>query len=272
MTLENKINLHRCKFKNKLQHLSNTKHRTVIKDHKLKLSIFIWKVRTDDSAGQHSSVCHWWVLCMSLGKSKLKLRSSSTCCLWNSSSTAASFVLKLAVWVVRVAAQTILPADLIVPCHSLHFPLFSTLSVLLSPPVKSLLISVRPLLTPLAPTATAAAPHSDADDDGPAQHSQGNDQGFKVQPTHSPPGLGQLAHWAWRQQPAHWVVSAVVGAEAPQTLRMWNASVTVFVGGAGSLWWWSCLAFPRANKANIQHNGSKNNTRCLSLRCTRRHR
>lgn len=39
--------------------------------------------------------------------------------------------------------------------------------------------------------ATAACDNADQDDS--AEHTQGNDESFKVQPTHSPTGLGQRA-------------------------------------------------------------------------------
>lgn len=103
--------------------------------------------------------------------------------------------------------------------HSLDFPLLSPLSDLLPPSVISLLISVTRWLTFLAATAAAAA-HGNADKDGSTHHSQGNNEGLKVQPTHSPAGLGQLAEGSRRQQPAHRVVSAVVAGEAPQALGM----------------------------------------------------
>ena len=48
----------------------------------------------------------------------------------------------------------------------------------------------------------------------------------QLTPTHSPTGLGQLAHWRWRQQPAHWVFCAVVGGEAPQTLWRRNTKIS----------------------------------------------
>lgn len=42
----------------------------------------------------------------------------------------------------------------------------------------------------------------------------------QLTPTHSPSGLRQRAERRWRQQPGHRVVCAVLGAQAPQTLKI----------------------------------------------------
>lgn len=116
---------------------------------------------------------------------------------------AALLVLELAVRVVGVAHQTILLADLVMPCLPVHLPFFRALFDLLSLPGESLVVPVEPSRTLLA--AAAAAADGDADQDGSAQHGQGDDEGFKVQPTQTPPGLGQRAHGRWGQKPSHWV-------------------------------------------------------------------
>lgn len=41
----------------------------------------------------------------------------------------------------------------------------------------------------------------------------------QLTPTHSPSGLRQRAKRRWRQQPGHWIVCAVFGGQAPQTLK-----------------------------------------------------
>lgn len=48
---------------------------------------------------------------------------------------------------------------------------------------------------------------------------------YQLTPAHSPSGLGQHAHWVWRQQPGHWVFCAVVGGKAPQTLCRQNTNI-----------------------------------------------
>lgn len=268
-------------LKNKLEHLIKLQHYIPIKNQKAKklllslirfvivwkncdsLVIFVWMGSFCCSIVNHVRSGH---------HSKLQLKSSSSCCRWNSSSAAALLVLKLAVWVVRVTDQTIFPADFIMPCLSVHLPLLCALFDLLSLPGQSLLISVRPWLTLLAAAAAAAA-YNDADEDGSTQDSHGNDEGLKVQPAHPPAGLGQLAHWGWRQQPAHWVFWAAVVGEAPQTLGMRNASVTTVIGRAGRFRR-RCLAFPLANEASAQHKNTKEHrsAQCLSLGKNGRHR
>ena len=107
------------------------------------------------------------------------MKTDSEFFLWNSTRTAALLVLKLAVRVVRVVHEAILLADLIMPRLSVHLPFFSAVFDLFSLPGKSLLISVRPWPTLLAAAAATAA-RDNADQDDSTEHSQGNDQGFKV--------------------------------------------------------------------------------------------
>lgn len=168
--------------------------------------------------------------------------------------SAASLVLKLAVRMVRVPHQAILSPDLIVFRLSLHLPLLSALSDLLSPPGKPLLLSVRPCAA--APAAAAAAADADADQDGPGHHGQSDDQGLKVQPTDPPAGLGERAERGRGQQPGYRVLGAVIGSKAPQALSMRNAAVTVPEGGTQDWWRGGCLALGLANQANEQQHGS----------------
>lgn len=165
----------------------------------------------------------------------------------------ASLVLKLAVWMIRVPNQTVLPADLIVSGHSLHFPLVWTLFDLFSPSGKSLLISVRPWLALLAAAAATAA-DCDADQDNSTQHSQRDDQSLKVQPADAPSSLGQLTHGGRGQQPTHRVIRAVVGGETPQTPGIWDTGVTASEGRTWCCWWRSCLTLCVSNKHNKQHD------------------
>lgn len=55
-------------------------------------------------------------------------------------------------------------------------------------------------------------------------HPSHENKNGQLTPTHSPTGLRQLADWCRRQQPAHWVISAIVGGEAPQTLCRQNTT------------------------------------------------
>lgn len=107
------------KIKNNLQHPPNTKHCTLIKNHKAKkkFKIFFyqicylksvkwWFLSELNHSGRHSVLVLLFVVCVRKGhQSKLRMKHAA-CCLWNSSSTAVLLILKLAVWVVRVTDQT----------------------------------------------------------------------------------------------------------------------------------------------------------------------
>lgn len=182
-----------------------------------------------------SSVIHWFNERLTkIQKEKLKKALSSTEIV-----AAALFVFKLAVRVVGVSHQTILPANFIMPRFPISLPFVWALADLFSPAGVMLVFSVKPGVTALT-TAAAAAADSNAQDNDSAQGSKSDHKGLKIQPADSPTRISQFANRCWRKQPSHWVVSAVVCGKTPKTLGMGNTSVTCWVRRALNWGWRSC--------------------------------